>query len=118
MTQAIEELEKLVEDLLHRIENGHTQSIGAIHNVRMVQYGVEEVPRYRECLHAILPRLRAEVRERPVGAGRTEAEVRERERAAARAAWLEGGRRWSECSWNCNDAKKEADQYVAETFPC
>ena len=82
MTQAIEELEKLVEDLLHRIENGHTQSIGAIHNVRMVQYGVEEVPRYRECLHAILPRLRAEVRERPVGAGRTEAEVRERERAA------------------------------------
>mgnify|MGYP007071623645 CR=1 FL=1 len=61
--KAIEELEKLVEGLLQRIENGHPQSIGAIHNVRMVQYGIEEVPRYRASLHALLPRLRTEERD-------------------------------------------------------
>ena len=43
-------------------------------------------------------------------------EVRDGKREAARAAWLEGGRRWSECSWNCDDAAKEADEYVDETY--
>jgi hypothetical protein len=62
--KVIEELEKLVEELLQRIENGHPQSIGAIHNVRMVQYGIEEVPRYRASLHALLPRLRTEERDK------------------------------------------------------
>lgn len=43
---------------------------------------IEELEKLAADLTTLLPRLRAEICERPVGAGRTEAEVRERERAA------------------------------------
>ena len=50
---------------------------------------IEELEKLAADLTTLLPRLLSEGRERPVGAGRTEAEVRERERAAfvAGAVW-------------------------------
>ncbi len=47
-------LRVLLEDLLGRIESGHKQSIGSIDNVRMVQFGTDELARYRSELAAAL----------------------------------------------------------------
>ncbi len=46
----LRELARLFDRLLDRIAAGHRQSIGSIDNVRMVQFGVQEIETYRELL--------------------------------------------------------------------
>ena len=59
------------------------QEVSAIEELEKLASDMEpRSPELAEHIRVISTRLRAEVRERPVGAGRTEAEVRERERAA------------------------------------
>jgi hypothetical protein len=44
----------LVEQLLNRIENGQRQSIGSLDNVRLVQFGIDEIARYRAELDTLM----------------------------------------------------------------
>ena len=59
------------------------QEVSAIEELEKLASDMEpRSPELAEHIRVISTRLLSEVRERPVGAGRTEAEVRERERAA------------------------------------